>query len=383
MAEKRDYYEVLGISRDADEAAIKKAYRTLAKKYHPDMNPGDSEAEAKFKEVNEAYAILSDAEKKSMYDRMGHAAFENGGMGGGAGGFDFSGQGFDFSDIFSSFFGGGMGSSGRRSSRNAPRRGDDLEAQITVTFEESAFGTKKDISYGRVEKCPDCSGSGAEKGTTPETCSVCKGSGQVTTVQRTILGAMQSTTPCNNCRGTGKVIKNPCGGCKGKGYIKIRKNISVTVPAGISNGRSLKLQGQGDEGRNGGPSGDLFILVNVKPHQLFERRGDDLYCEIPITFYEAALGSEIEVPTLEGKEKYDIPEGTQTGTEFTIRQKGIQNIGGRTKGNLHFKVVVEIPRSMSSAQKKLMKEFAETCNKNPNKNFGKKGSFLKKFFGKD
>ena len=381
MAEKRDYYEVLGISRDADEAAIKKAYRTLAKKYHPDMNPGDSEAEAKFKEVNEAYAILSDAEKKSMYDRMGHAAFENGGMGGGA--YDFTGQGFDFGDIFSTFFGGGMGGSGRRASRNAPRRGDDLETQITITFEESAFGTKKDVSYGRVEKCPDCSGSGAQKGTTPETCSVCNGTGQVTTVQRTILGAMQSTSPCQNCRGTGKYIKTPCNGCKGKGYIRIKKNITVTVPAGIANGRSLKLQGQGDEGRNGGPSGDLFILVNVKPHSLFERHGDDLYCEIPITFYEAALGAEIEVPTLEGKEKYNIPEGTQTGTEFTIKQKGIQNIGGRSKGNLYFKVLVEIPRSMSSAQRKLMVEFAETCNKNPNKNFGKKGSFIKKFFGKD
>ncbi len=382
MAEKRDYYEVLGVDKSADDAALKKAYRKLAKQYHPDVNPDNKEAEAKFKEVNEAYAILSDPEKRAAYDRMGHAAFEAGGAGGG--GFDFSGgMDFDFGDIFSSFFGGGMGGGGRRQSRNAPRRGDNIEARVTITFEESAFGVKKDISYNRIEKCPDCSGSGAANGSSPETCNVCKGSGQVTTMQRTILGAMQTTQPCSNCRGTGKIIKNPCSGCRGTGYIRIKKTLTVSIPAGISDGMRISLSGQGDEGRNGGPAGDLILLVNVRSHPLFTRQGDHLYCEIPIAFYEAALGNEIEVPTLEGKEKYNIPEGTQTGTEFCINGKGIQNVNGRGKGNLYFRVVVEIPRQMNSAQKQLMRDFASSCNKNISKNFGKKGNFIKKFFGKD
>ncbi len=380
MAEKRDYYEVLGVAKGADENELKKAYRKLAKQYHPDVNPGDSEAEAKFKEVNEAYAILSDPEKRAAYDRLGHAAFEQGGGGGGAGGFDFGS--FDFGDIFGSFFGGGMGGSGR-SQRNAPRRGENIEASITISFEEAAFGCKKDINFKRIEKCSECQGSGAAKGSTPETCGVCRGSGQVTTMQRTILGAMQTTQPCSACRGTGKIIKNPCSECNGTGYVRIKKSITVTVPAGTADGMRLYIAGQGDDGRNGGAAGDLIIYVKVRPHSLFQRQGDNLYCEIPVAFYEAALGGEIEVPTLEGKEKYTIPEGTQTGTEFVIRGKGVANVNGRGKGDLYFKTIVEIPRQMNSAQKQLMVDFAATCNKNISKNFGKKGSFIKKFFSKD
>ncbi len=379
MADKRDYYEVLGVDKSADADTIKKAYRTLAKKYHPDVN-SSPDAETKFKEINEAYSILSDPDKRAAYDSMGFAAFENGGAGG-AGSYGFGGQDFDFSDLFGSFFGGFGGSTRRGNSRNAPRRGDDLEEKIRITFEESAFGTKKDVTFARIAKCAECSGSGAAKGSSPETCSRCHGTGQITTTKQTILGMMQTSSACPDCRGSGKIIKNPCSQCKGKGYIKSKNTVSVTIPAGISDGHRLVLKGKGDDGRNGGPSGDLYLFISVRPHELFERQGDDLFCEIPITFYEAALGAEIEVPTLEGKEKYTIPEGTQTGTEFTLRQKGIININGRSKGNLYFRVVVEVPKSLSSSQKKLLREFAESCG-DGGKNFGKKSGFSKKFFGK-
>ncbi len=379
MAEqKRDYYEVLGVSKDADESTIKKAYLKLAKKYHPDMNPGDKEAEAKFKEANEAYSVLSDAEKKAKYDQFGHAAFE-GGAGGGAGfgGFDFGG--FDFGDIFGDIFGGFGG--GRSSSRqNAPMRGDDLQVRLTISFEEAAFGCKKEITYNRVEKCSDCSGSGAAKGSSPETCSKCSGTGSVRVTQRTPLGMFQSTKACDACRGTGKIIKNPCQNCRGTGYVRIQKKLDVTVPAGIGDGQKIALRGQGNDGRNGGPAGDLFIFVSVRPHAIFERDGYELYCEIPITFAEAALGAEISVPTLEGEVKYTIPEGTQTGTEFRIRDKGIQYLNSKTKGDLHFNVVVETPKNLSSAQKELLRQFADSCGE---KNHAKKKSFFDKKFRKD
>lgn len=377
MADKRDYYEVLEIDKNADEAAIKKAYRSLAKKYHPDMNPNDKVAEEKFKEVNEAYAVLSDPEKKAKYDQFGHAAFDpsSGGFGGGGFG-DFG----DISDIFSSFFGGGFGggfggSSGRR--KNAPVRGDDIGVHITISFEEAAFGVKRDITYNRVQKCSDCDGSGAEKGTSAETCPNCHGSGQMRVTQR--LGGMsfQSTTTCSNCRGSGKIIKNPCSNCRGTGYVKVSKKLEVSIPAGIDDGERIALRGQGCDGRNGGSTGDLILSVNVKPHNIFERDGYDLYCEVPITIAEATLGAEIDVPSLEGTIKYKIPEGTQPGTRFTLKQKGITMINSQRKGDLIFKVNVEIPKNLSEKQKEHMRAFADSCGES---NYAKRTSFLKKIF---
>lgn len=374
MAEKRDYYEVLGVEKNATDADIKKAYRTLAKKYHPDMNPGDKEAEAKFKEVNEAYAVLSDAEKRQKYDQFGHAAFDPGaGAGGGFGG-GFGG--FDFGDIFSSFFGGGGG--GGRTSRG-PIPGEDTFARVTLSFEESFTGAKKDVSYKRIEECPDCKGSGASKGTTTETCQQCHGSGQITTQQRTMLGMMQSSRPCPNCGGKGKVVKSPCKNCNGKGLIRTAKTISVSVPAGIDSGNRIVMRGLGDAGRQGGPAGDLVIEVMVRPHPLFQRENDNLYCEIPISITDAALGAEIEVPTMEGKQKYGIPEGTQYGASFTMRGKGMPNVNTKRRGDLIFTVTVEIPKNLSGKQKDLLKEFAATCGDDNN---GKKSSFRSKLFGK-
>ena len=378
MAEKRDYYEVLGLSKGAGEAEIKKAYRSMAKKYHPDMNPGDAEAEAKFKEVNEAYAVLSDADKKAQYDQFGHAAFDQTAGGGGAG-FGGFGDFGDIGDIFGSFFGGAFGGSSARS-RNAPMRGEDVGARVTVTFDEAAFGVKKDVSYNRVQKCPDCSGSGASKGTSPETCSACGGQGQRRVTQRLGGMAFQTTATCDKCRGTGKIIKNPCSNCRGTGYIKVTKKLSVNIPAGIDDGERIALRGQGCDGRNGGPAGDLIITVNVKKHNIFERDGYNIYCEIPLTVAEATLGAEIDVPTLDGNQKFTIPEGTQPGTQFTIRQKGIPYINNANrKGDLIFTVNVEIPKSLSEKQKEFMRAFADSCGEG---NYSKKSGFFKRIFDK-
>ncbi len=377
---KRDYYEVLGVSKGASDDEIKKAYRVLAKKYHPDMNPGDKEAEAKFKEANEAYAVLSDSEKRAKYDQFGHAAFDPS-MGGGSGfgGFGgFGGGDFDFGDIFSSFFGGGGGSS--RSSRNMPIEGDDVMARITISFDEAVFGCKKEISFARIEACPDCGASGAEKGTKPETCETCRGTGRVTVQQQTILGYMQTQRACSNCRGTGKIIKTPCKNCNGKGYIKVNKKIEVTIPAGIDSMQRIILRGQGSAGRNGGAAGDLIIEVRVKEHPLFTRERNNIYCEIPISFSEAALGAEIDIPVLGGKtEKYTIPEGTQTGTSFTVKGKGIPDINSKRKGDLIITVLVETPKNLTAEQKKLIAEFSKSLGES---NTGKKNSFFKKLFNK-
>ncbi len=375
MAEKRDYYEVLGLSKGAGEDEIKKAYRTLAKKYHPDMNPGDKAAEEKFKEVNEAYAVLSDPEKKSKYDQFGHAAFDGtggAGGGGGFGGFDFSGFG-GFGDIFSDFFGGGFSSASRN--RNAPQQGDDLEYRLTLTFEEAAFGCKKDVSYKRITKCPSCNGTGSQDGK-KENCSACGGTGQTRKRVRTVLGVMDQTGPCEACGGTGSIIKNPCRNCNGKAFVRINETTSVTIPAGCDNGDTLRVAGHGNDGRNGGPAGDLYIRISVRPHQFFEREGNNLYCEIPVTFVEAALGAEIDVPTLRESVKFRIPEGTQTGTEFTVRGQGITSARTGRTGDLIFTAVIETPKGLTDRQKQLLREFADSTGQ---KNYAKKQSFFKKF----
>lgn len=379
MADKRDYYEVLGVDKGADEAEIKKAYRKLAKKYHPDMNPGNAEAEQKFKEVNEAYSVLSDSEKKAQYDQFGHAAFEQGAGGyGGYGGFSDFG---DIGDIFSSFFGGGFGGGfgGSSSSRrNAPQRGEDIGIRVTLTFEEAAFGVKKDISYNRIQKCDDCHGSGAEKGTSAETCSACRGTGQKRVMQR--MGGMQfqTTVTCDSCRGTGKIIKNPCQNCRGTGYVKITKKLAVDIPAGINDGERIALRSQGSDGRNGGPAGDLIIQVSVKPHKIFRREGYNIFCDVPVTVAEATLGAEIDIPTLEGDQLYTIPEGTQPGTQFTLRGKGIQYLNyPNRRGDLIFTTVVEIPKGLSQKQKDHMRAFADSCGES---NYKKRTSFFKNIF---
>lgn len=372
---------MLGVEKGADEATIKKAYRGLAKKYHPDMNPGNAEAEAKFKEVNEAYDVLSDSDKRAKYDQFGHAAFDPSAGGGyGGGGFGGFGDFGDIGDIFGSFFGGGFGGfgGGSHQRRNGPVRGDDISLRVTVTFEEAAFGVKKDITYNRIQKCDTCKGSGAANGSHPETCSVCGGSGQKRVTQRIGGMAFQSTTTCDNCRGTGKIIKDPCTNCRGTGYVRISKKLGVTIPAGIDDGERIALRGQGSEGRNGGPAGDLIITVNVRPHSIFERSGTNIYCEIPITVAEATLGAEIDVPTLEGDVKYTIPEGTQPGTTFTIKQKGIPYVNNSSRrGDLVFAVNVEIPKGLSEKQKEHMRAFADSCG---NSNYSKKSGFFKKFF---
>lgn len=377
MAEnKRDYYEVLGVSKTAGDDEIKKAYRVLAKKYHPDMNPGDAEAEAKFKEVNEAYAVLSDREKRDKYDRFGHAAFDPtaGGGGGGFGGF----EGFDFGDLFSSFFGGGGGSS--RSRANIPMEGDDIGVRVTVTFDESFFGCKKDVSFDRVESCSVCGGSGAESGNA-ETCSTCRGSGRVTVNQQTMFGYMQTQRTCSECNGRGKIIKNPCPNCRGKGRVKLSKKLSIDIPAGVPDRQNLVIRSQGHAGVNGGPSGDLIVEVRVRSHELFERRGNDLYFEVPVTFTEAALGAELEIPIPGGeKEKYKIPEGTQTGTSFTVRGKGMPDMRYRQRrGDVIFTTVVETPTNLSGEQKDLLRTLADSLGENNSK---KKKGFFSKFFKK-
>ncbi|MFA5562043.1 MAG: molecular chaperone DnaJ [Eubacteriales bacterium] len=371
MAEnKRDYYEVLGISKDAGESDIKKAYRTLAKKYHPDMNPGDKNAEQRFKEVNEAYGVLSDPENKRKYDQFGHAAFD---PAAGGGGFDASGGfgGFDFGDIFSSFFGGGA------SRPNAPMAGDDLLVRLTLSFEEAVFGCKKDVTFQRVEACSVCAGSGAAKGSSLDTCTACHGSGRITVQQRTILGTMQSQQTCSTCRGRGKIIKNPCQNCRGSGYVKVNKTLSVTIPAGIDDGQRIALRGEGSAGRNGGPSGDLVIEMRVRAHEVFVRRGNHILCDVPITFTEAALGAEIEIPTLEGKQTHKIPEGTQTGTRFTLRGKGVSDVNTRRRGDLVITVHVEVPKNLTAEQKKLLSDFARSRAEGDNQ---PRTSFFRKLF---
>lgn len=387
MAEKRDFYEVLGLDKSASEDDIKKAYRKLAKKYHPDLNPGDKTAEEKMKEVNGAYEILSDKEKKAKYDQFGHAGVDpNYGAGGGyGGGFNGGFEDFgDLGDIFGSFFGGGFGGSSRQSSqrRSAPRRGDDISVRLSLTFEEAAFGCTKDITVQRVEKCSSCDGTGAKKGSHPETCPTCGGSGQVKTTQRTPFGVFQSSTVCSTCKGTGKIIKNPCDVCDGKGFVRKNFTVSVKIPAGINEGQTISVGGQGSAGANGGPNGDIYVTIEIKPHSIFTRKGSDVLVELPVTFVQATLGATLIVPTIEGKVEYNLPEGTQTGAVFRLRNHGIQNLNGRGKGDQYIKVNVEIPKNLSRAQKDILKKFdeaVEDAHYNNKKSFGDK---IKDFFNK-
>ncbi len=376
---QRDYYEVLGLDKSADADSIKRAYRQLAKKYHPDLNPGDAEAEKNFKDVNEAYSILSDPDKKAKYDQFGHAAFDPTAGGGGYGGGGFGGGFGDFGDlgdIFGSIFGGAFGGGGG-SQRRGPQRGDDVLARVTITFEEAAFGCKKEISYSRLHKCPACSGTGAEAGTSPETCPDCHGSGQRVTVQRMGGMSFQSKTTCEKCRGTGKFIKSPCQKCRGSGLERETNKLTINIPAGIDNGERIAARGKGCDGRNSGPAGDLVVEVTVRPHSIFERDGYNLYCDVPVTIAEATLGAEIDVPTLEGNVKYKIDEGTQPGTVFTLRGKGIPYINSSNgrRGDIICTVNVEIPRGLSEKQKDAMRAFADACG---DKNYSKKFKHFKK-----
>lgn len=366
MAEKRDYYEVLGVDKKATDAEIKSAYRKKAKKYHPDLNPGDTEAEQKFKEINEAYEVLSDPEKKQRYDAYGHAGVDpNYGAGGGFGGFSggFGGAGVDLNDIFESFFGGAGGfggGGGRRNDPNAPRRGGDIHVGITISFMEAALGCTKTVSYTRQETCPDCGGSGAKKGTGVQTCPDCGGSGYITQQQRTPFGVIQNRRVCPHCGGKGKIVSDPCQRCKGSGRVQVTVKKEVNIPAGIDDEQSLALRGQGDAGINGGAAGDAIIVITVRPDPILSRNGYDVFVNVPITYSQAVLGAEIVVPTIDGKVQYTVPEGTQSGTRFRLRGKGIKYLNGRGRGDEYVTVNVEIPKKLTREQRKALENFEAT-----------------------
>ena len=383
MAEKRDYYEVLGVGKNASDNEIKSAYRKLAKKYHPDLNPGDKEAEEKFKEVNEANDVLSDPEKRKRYDQFGFAGVDPNyaaQQGGGAGGFGGGFGGVDLGDLFGDIFGsggfGGFGGFGgsSRANPNAPRKGHDIQASVILTFEEAAHGCSKTVTINRQETCRDCGGSGAEHGTSPETCPHCGGRGYVVTQQRTPFGVMQSQQPCSYCGGRGTIIKNPCRTCRGTGKTGARKTLEVRIPAGIDDDQNIALRGQGDAGTNGGPAGDVIVHVTVKPDPVFERDGFDVWVHEPITFSQAVLGAEITVPTVDGKVAYTIPEGTQSGTRFRLRGKGIQYLNGRGRGDQYVVVDVEIPKKLTKAQRDALKAFEDTLKDD---NYEKRKGFFK------
>ncbi len=360
MAEKRDYYEVLGISKGASDDEIKKAYRQKAKQYHPDMNPGDKEAEAKFKEASEANEVLSDPQKRARYEQFGHAGVDPsyGAGAGGAGGFGgFGGFGggmdFDLGDIFGSIFGGG---STRRANPNAPRRGSDIEISVSIDFLEACHGVNKTIEFSHMDKCPECSGSGAAAGSAPQTCPDCGGSGQVRMTQRTPFGMTTTMRPCSRCGGKGKIISNPCKKCSGSGQIRKNKKLDIAIPAGIDDGQILTLRSQGNAGFNGGGAGDVLVDILVRPHPIFRRDGYNVYCEVPITFAQAALGDELTVPTVDGKVKYKIPDGTQPGTTFRLKNKGIKQLNSSSKGDQYVTVTVEVPKNLSKKQKEQLRE---------------------------
>ncbi len=381
MADKRDYYEVLGIQKGASDDEIKKAYRKMAKQYHPDLNPGDATAEEKFKEVNEAYEVLSDGQKKARYDQYGHAGVDPNFGAGGAGGYGgFTDMDIDLGDIFSSFFGGG---GSRRSNPNAPRRGSDVATSVVLSFEESAKGCKKQVEVNLVETCAECGGNGAQKGTSPKSCPSCGGTGQVRRQQRTPFGVMQTQAACDHCHGTGRIIETPCPKCRGGGRVTMRRTIGVNIPAGINDGQSVMIRGKGNAGQNGGPAGDLQVRISVRPHPLFERRGNDIYCDLPLTYVQAALGAEVMVPTLDGKEPFTIKDGTQPGELLKLKGRGFPDVQGRRAGDLVFRVTIEVPRNLNHEQKELLRKFDSSTSE---KNYQRRKSFfnkIKDLFGND
>jgi molecular chaperone DnaJ len=381
---KRDYYEVLGVAKGAQDADIKKAYRKLARQYHPDVNPDNKEAEEKFKEVNEAYEVLSDPDKRSRYDQFGHAGVDGQAGGFGGGGFSGFGGSGGFGDIFDMFFGGEMGgqsSGGRR----GPQRGADLRKDMEITFEEAAFGVEKDVEVVRAEACNACQGTGAKSGTTKKRCDKCHGSGQVRMTQKTPLGSFQSVRPCPDCGGEGTIIESPCPECNGQGRVRKRKTLKVKIPAGVDSDSRIRLTGEGEAGARGGESGDLYIFIRVKPHKIFERRGDDVYMEMPITFIQASLGADISVATLDGKATLKVPEGVQTHTLLRLKGKGIPHLRGSGRGDQLVRVIVVTPSKLSSKQKEVLEEFSKLSGEdnyrsNPK---GKSKGFFERLFDKD
>lgn len=378
--EKRDYYEVLGLSKGASDDEIKKAYRKLAKKYHPDLNQDDPSAESKFKEVNEANDILSDSEKRARYDQFGHAGVDPsyggggsggfGGFGGFGGGFDGFG-GFDFGDILDGIFGGGRSSS----NPNSPRRGSDISIRLDISFMEACHGAEHSIEINRVDDCSDCRGSGAKAGTSPKTCPDCNGQGRIRVQRATRLGNMTTTQTCSRCSGKGKIIESPCPTCKGGGKQQNKKTINLKIPAGVDDGQVFPIQGEGNSGSNGGPRGDLNVKITVRKHEIFERRAFDIWCEVPITYMQAALGDEVTVPTIDGNVKYSVPEGTQPGTVFRLRNRGVKKNRRDDRGDQYVKMNIEVPRNLTKAQKQALSTFEETLTE---KNYEKKNSFFDK-----
>ena len=378
MATKRDYYEVLGVQKNASQEEIKKAYRKLAKECHPDLHPNDKEAETRFRELNEANEVLSDPDKRARYDQFGFNDPMNGGASG-AGGFDTSGFGGfgdmgGFSSIFDQLFGGaGMGGAQRA---NAPQQGNDLRYDLRISFEEAAFGCEKAVTVERMEQCETCHGNGCAPGTTPEVCPDCRGTGQVQVRRQTPMGVFATSSPCPKCGGKGQIIHQPCKDCHGSGAVRRRKIIQASIPAGIDNGQTISIRGQGNAGKNGGPAGDLLITITVRPHELFRREGTSVLCEAPITFAQAVLGAELEIPTIDGKVKYTLPEGTQSGTTFRLKGKGIPSINGRGRGDQYVTVYIETPRNLNKEQKEALKKFAESVGES---NYEERKKFFKKF----
>lgn len=373
MAEKRDYYEVLGVQKGASEDELKKAFRKMAKQYHPDLHPGDKECEERFKEVNEAYEVLSDPDKRARYDQFGHAGVDPNYGGAGAGGAGFGGFG-DMGDIFDSIFGGfGFGGGSRSANPNAPRRGSDIRANIVIDFMEACKGKKVKMKFARSEQCPDCHGSGAAAGTSPKTCPDCHGSGQVRVTQRTPFGNISQTTVCSRCGGKGKIVDTPCRTCNGQGNVKKQVERDIDIPAGIDDGQTLRVGGEGHAGTNGGPNGDLHINVTVRPDPIFERDGYDVWTEIPLTYAQATLGDEITVPTVEGKVKYNVPEGTQTGTVFRLKGKGVKKLNRNDHGDHYVRVYIEVPKNLNKDQQEKLREFEKSLGE---KNYAKRKTFF-------
>ena len=381
MADKRDYYEVLGVQKGASDDEIKKAYRKVAKKYHPDLHPGDKEAESKFKEAGEAYEVLSNPEKKQRYDQFGHAGVDpNFGAGGGGFGGGFTDFG-DLGDIFGSFFGGGFGG-GQQRRRNGPRKGSDIDETVLLSFEEAAFGVKKNLKIYKIDVCDECDGKGCKNDADKITCPTCNGSGEIKNITNSIFGQMVNVTTCNHCQGSGQIIKNPCSKCRGKGMVKRAVNVDVDIPAGINNGETVRYRGMGNSGIKGGSAGDLLVTVRLKKHDIFTRNGNDVYCSIPVTFVQATMGADITIPVLDAEKKYTlgkmeftIPEGTQPGTNFRLRGKGIPGVRNGVRGDMIVTVNVEIPKNLNKEQKEALEAFAKVSNDN---NYKQNKSFFEK-----